>query len=46
MPDMTNFYDQYKSIKPWLRTEQPHDLSAEHLQSQVDRPGRRGEILV
>mmetsp|Transcript_3236 Transcript_3236/g.9510 ORF Transcript_3236/g.9510 Transcript_3236/m.9510 type:complete len:274 (-) Transcript_3236:75-896(-) len=37
VPDMTNFYDQYKSIKPWLRTEKPHDLSAEHLQSQVDR---------
>lgn len=37
VPDMSNFYDQYKSIKPWLRTEEHHDLNAEHLQSVVDR---------
>lgn len=39
VPDMTNFYAQYKSIKPWLRTKEPHDLSksVEHLQTKVDR---------
>ncbi|KAH8078457.1 hypothetical protein JL720_9648 [Aureococcus anophagefferens] len=37
--DMTNFYDQYRSIKPWLRTKEEHDLGKgeEHLQSVVDR---------
>ena len=39
VPDMTNFYDQYRSIKPWLRTKEEHDLGKgeEHLQSVVDR---------
>ena len=37
VPDMTNFYDQYRSIKPWLQTKDEHDLTQEHLQSQVDR---------
>ena len=37
VPDMTNFYDQYRSIKPWLQTKSEHDLTSEHLQSQVDR---------
>mmetsp|Transcript_3430 Transcript_3430/g.5351 ORF Transcript_3430/g.5351 Transcript_3430/m.5351 type:complete len:261 (+) Transcript_3430:100-882(+) len=40
VPDMTNFYDQYKSIKPWLQTkvEGSHDLDhGEFLQSKVDR---------
>ena len=37
VPDMTNFYDQYKSIKPWLQVDKPHDLTEEHLQTQVDR---------
>jgi len=38
VPDMTNFYAQYKSIKPWLQTKKPHDLSkGELLQSKVDR---------
>mmetsp|Transcript_25523 Transcript_25523/g.76935 ORF Transcript_25523/g.76935 Transcript_25523/m.76935 type:complete len:275 (+) Transcript_25523:241-1065(+) len=37
VPDMTNFYDQYKSIKPWLQVDEPHDLTSEHLQTQVDR---------
>ena len=38
VPDMTNFYDQYRSIKPWLQTKSSeHDLTSEHLQSQVDR---------
>jgi len=38
VPDMTNFYEQYKSIEPWLQTENPHDLAkGEHLQSKEDR---------
>jgi len=36
--DMTNFYDQYKSIQPWLQTKAPHDLNhGELLQSKTDR---------
>jgi succinate dehydrogenase/fumarate reductase iron-sulfur protein len=37
VPDMTNFYDQYKSIKPWLqtKTEGSHDLTkGEFLQTK------------
>jgi succinate dehydrogenase (ubiquinone) iron-sulfur subunit len=40
VPDMSNFYAQYTSIKPWLRTkvEGSHDLDhGEHLQSKMDR---------
>ncbi|KAJ8600498.1 hypothetical protein CTAYLR_010065 [Chrysophaeum taylorii] len=38
VPDMTNFYDQYKSIQPYLKTKEPKkDLEVEHLQSKVDR---------
>ena len=38
--DLSNFYDQYKSIKPWLQTkvEGSHDLEhGEFLQSKQDR---------
>lgn len=38
--DLSNFYEQYKSIKPWLQIKDPasHDLShGEFLQSKVDR---------
>ena len=38
VPDMTNFYAQYKSIKPWLQTKQAHDLNkGEFLQSKENR---------
>ncbi|CAM9640149.1 unnamed protein product, partial [Chrysoparadoxa australica] len=38
VPDLSNFYDQYKSIEPWLKTKKPHDLlEGEHRQSKVDR---------
>lgn len=38
VPDMSNFYAQYKSIKPWLQRKQPHDLNkGENLQSKEDR---------
>lgn len=36
--DLSNFYDQYKSIKPWLQTKEPHDLTkGELLQSKKNR---------
>jgi succinate dehydrogenase (ubiquinone) iron-sulfur subunit len=37
VPDMTNFYDQYKSIEPWLKTKTPKSDDKEHLQSIGDR---------
>lgn len=38
VPDMANFYDQYKSIKPWLqRTGDATALDKELLQSVEDR---------
>jgi len=38
VPDLTNFYDQYKSIEPWLHTKKEHDLNkGEHLQTVEDR---------
>ena len=43
VPDLTNFYAQYKSIKPWLITKNnKEDLSKEHLQSKVDREELNG----
>jgi succinate dehydrogenase / fumarate reductase iron-sulfur subunit len=43
VPDLTNFYAQYASIKPWLRTRTPPPPDGERLQSKedqekVDRP--------
>ena len=40
VPDMSNFYDQYKSIQPWLQTkvEGSHDLEhGEFLQTKENR---------
>ncbi len=39
VPDMTNFYKQYSSIKPWLQRSGDDAASAntEHLQSEGDR---------
>ena len=38
VPDMSNFYAHYKSIKPWLQSKGTHDLDkGEYLQSTVDR---------
>jgi len=37
VPDMTNFYDQYKSIKPWLQTTNKKADNAEWYQSKADR---------
>jgi succinate dehydrogenase / fumarate reductase, iron-sulfur subunit len=43
VPDLTNFYAQYASIKPWLQTVTPAPPDRERLQSKedqerVDRP--------
>ena len=38
VPDLTNFYAQYASIKPWLQTRTPPPPDQERLQSQR-RPG-------
>tara|TARA_A100001015_G_scaffold288391_1_gene359189 strand:+ start:4069 stop:4788 length:720 start_codon:yes stop_codon:yes gene_type:complete len=38
VPDMTNFYQQYKSIKPWLQqNEENKPIDKENLQSIEDR---------
>ena len=37
VPDLSHFYNQLKSIKPWLQTSDQHSLSRERLQSQSDR---------
>ncbi len=43
VPDLTTFYAQYASVKPWLQTRTPPPPDAERLQSkeeqeQIDRP--------
>jgi succinate dehydrogenase / fumarate reductase iron-sulfur subunit len=37
VPDMTHFYAQYASTKPWIRTETPPPPDRERLQSKEDR---------
>ena len=37
VPDLTHFYAQYASIKPWLRTQSAAPASGERLQSKEDR---------
>jgi succinate dehydrogenase / fumarate reductase iron-sulfur subunit len=37
VPDLTHFYNQYASIKPWLQTETPPPADRERLQSKEDR---------
>jgi succinate dehydrogenase / fumarate reductase iron-sulfur subunit len=37
VPDMTQFYAQYASIEPWIRTQSPHGADQERLQSKQDR---------
>lgn len=37
VPDLTNFYAQYQSIKPWLQSEGSTSSTAERLQSPEDR---------
>lgn len=35
--DLTHFYEQYKSVKPWLQAKEPVDKQQERLQSPEDR---------
>ncbi|MEX1147119.1 MAG: succinate dehydrogenase iron-sulfur subunit [Sphingomonadales bacterium] len=37
VPDMTRFYAQYASIKPWMQTQTPTPPDRERLQSRDDR---------
>ncbi len=37
VPDMTNFYDQYKMIKPWLQNSRGKNYTQENLQSKEQR---------
>ncbi len=37
VPDMTHFYAQYQSIKPWLQTTTPQPANRERLQTPEDR---------
>ena len=39
MPDLTNFYSQYKSIEPWLKRKEPNPAGPdkEFYQSPDDR---------
>jgi len=37
VPDLTNFYAQYASIKPWLQTQTPAPPDRERLQSKEDQ---------
>ncbi len=43
VPDLTNFYAQYASVEPWLKTRTPAPPDRERLQSKeeqvlIDRP--------
>ena len=37
IPDLTQFYAQYASVKPWMQTESPAPPDRERLQSKEDR---------
>ncbi len=37
VPDLTHFYAQYASIKPWIQTQSPAPPDKERLQSREDR---------
>jgi succinate dehydrogenase / fumarate reductase iron-sulfur subunit len=37
VPDLTHFYAQYASIRPWIRTQSPAPPDKERLQSPEDR---------
>ena len=42
VPDLTNFYAQYASIKPWIQTDTPPPPDRERLQSKEDREKLEG----
>ncbi len=37
VPDLTNFYEQHKSVKPWLQASEPLNPNQERIQSEEDR---------
>ena len=37
VPDLTHFYEQYASIKPWLQASEPNNPHKERLQSPEER---------
>ncbi len=44
VPDMTHFYAQYASIKPWIETQTPPPADAERLQSKEERARLEGLV--
>ncbi|MDG0996525.1 MAG: succinate dehydrogenase iron-sulfur subunit [Gammaproteobacteria bacterium] len=42
VPDMTNFYAQYASVKPWIQSDTPPPPDRERLQSKEDREQLEG----
>ncbi len=42
VPDLTGFYDQYASVKPWMRTQSKTPPERERLQSKEDREKLEG----
>lgn len=42
VPDLTNFYAQYASVKPWMQTDTPPPPDRERLQSKQDRERLEG----
>ncbi len=42
VPDLTNFYAQYASVKPWMQSESPPPPDRERLQSKEDREKLEG----
>merc|ERR1719443_784718 len=37
VPDMSNFYEQHKQVKPFLQTKPDADMTVENYQSKADR---------
>ncbi|XP_954510.1 succinate dehydrogenase [ubiquinone] iron-sulfur protein, putative [Theileria annulata] len=37
VPDLTNFYEQYRSVEPWLKRKTPKEGDKEYYQSKEDR---------
>jgi len=37
VPDLSHFYEQYKTIKPWLQADKPAVGNKEHIQSPKER---------
>lgn len=37
VPDLTNFYEQYRSVEPWLKRKTPKEGDREYYQSREDR---------